>query len=169
MNVKTSWVKVVGTDVNTTDRIMQNVVGLDVQREIGKYWLRNDLPIEMSAVGTDQLHMSMKYTGTIKVDWGDGTNTSLIGLGPTYQIFNKTYPPLGFQGTIKISGDLSNVTDFSSTANTGIHLNITELKKFTSIQNIILAGRIYIRNLASEVPVLNPPLDLSGCPSAIII
>lgn len=114
--------------------------------------------VTINAVNCTTFNFTLSYTGSVIVEWGDGT------MQTTGTDFNKTYSS-PFTGVIKIKGSLGSVTSFTSFSNTGIAINFKEFWKFRALVNLILQGNCVISNSVFEIPRVTTNLTLQSLPN----
>ena len=122
--------------------------------------------ITFTATSCTTFNMTIRFTGTISVNWGDGTTTTQTGSGVNLN-YNKTYAST-FTGTITIAGDLSGVLNFTSQSNTGVFLDVKELKKFSSLVYLDLRGNITINNAIVDLPRVTNTLQFQNLPNVTL-
>lgn len=130
-------------------------IGASIMRSgiIAASYMRGE-PFVIQATGiTGTYSFQLRYVGTVKVDWGDGTNSKITSnTNILTRLFTHTYEG-SFSGSIRIIGPNSEITYFVSNAgqpNALVTIDYSEFSKFKNLQyihvgrsNYTLSGNAY--------------------------
>jgi len=117
--------------------------------------------INFTANDCNSFNMTMEFQGTVIVDWGDGTSTSITNAVSASSDFNKTYSS-AFTGLVRIGGQYKNVTSFTNTVGLGMGTTAKELGKFTGLLSLEIRNYLAISGLIVDLPRVTNSLNLQN-------
>jgi len=123
--------------------------------------------INFTANACNSFNVTMTFQGTVIVDWGDGTSTSITNASSAASTFNKTYSS-AFTGLVRIGGQYKNVTNFQNYVGLGISTTAKELGKFTGLLSLDIRNHLAISGLIIDLPRVTIQLLLLSLPNLTI-
>ena len=140
---------------------------ISVSNAIGQLQLQQQSFINFTANACNSFNMTMIFQGTVIVDWGDGTSTSITNATSSSQAFNKTYSS-AFTGLVRIGGQYNNVTSFTNSVGLGISTTAKELGKFTGLLTLDIRNHLTLTGDVIDLPRVTTTLLLLNLSNATL-